>query len=213
MAKSKSIALPSPTKERVEFGKLKRIRSGEVLTGSPERETESDSTLERSFEMGASDVTDHHLNDVTSRHMKDVTARHANDAPVRHSDSVPLFEQADYEDSPHFPRDKTKFNVSPTKAQPGSGGGSINHSASLKVSGIQIIVKATIFTMKFLESYVRIAYFTHFLGRTRSHGAERGFRVSRQDLGQLRQVRASHGRQRRRKTEDEKRSKFFRKYF
>ena len=122
------------------------------MTGSPERETESDSTLERSFEMGASDVTDHHLNDVTSLHMKDVTARHANDAPVRHSDSVPLFEQADYEDSPHFPRDKTKFNVSPTKAQPGSGGGSINHSASLKVSGIQIIVNATIFTMKFLES-------------------------------------------------------------
>jgi len=134
LAKSKSIALPSPTKERVEFGKLKRIRSGEVLTGSPERETDSEPKLDRSFDLGAGDVTDHTLNEVTSRHVTDVTARQTNDVPVRHGDVVPLFDQADYEDSPHFPRDKTKFNVSPTKAQPGSGGGSINHSASLKVS-------------------------------------------------------------------------------
>jgi hypothetical protein len=41
---------------------------------------------------------------------------------------------ADYEDSPHFPRDKSKITVSPTKNQPGSGGSSsINHSANVKV--------------------------------------------------------------------------------
>ena len=122
MAKSKSIALPSPTKEKPELGKLKRIRSGEELTGSPERDTESDSTLDCSFERAAHDVPT-----AASRQ----TAPHS---ATRNHDGLTLFEKEDYEDSPHFPRDKTKFNVSPTKGQPGSGGGSINHSSSLKVS-------------------------------------------------------------------------------
>ena len=116
MAKSKSIALPSPTKERKEFGKLKRIRSGEILTGSPEREVAKESSLDRSFERP---------------HSKDVTDRHDGVASLRHSSED--VRHADYEDTPHFPRDKSKINVSPTKPQPGSGSGSINHSASQSV--------------------------------------------------------------------------------
>ena len=89
LAKSKSIALPSPTKEKVEFGKLKRIRSGEILTGSPEHETESDSTLDCSFERPHKDDTVHHR-DVTD-HRENVTAT---TPTARHSvDGIPLFEQ------------------------------------------------------------------------------------------------------------------------
>ena len=116
LAKSKSIALPSPTKVRKEFGKLKRIRSGEILTGSPERDLETELSLDRSFERG-DDVIDHHDDNDGGAN---VTLRHSGD-----------IRNADYEESPHFPRDKSKINVSPTKTQ--SGSGSINHSASVKV--------------------------------------------------------------------------------
>ena len=113
MAKSKSIALPSPTKERKEFGKLKRIRSGEILTGSPEREAGApDQSLDRSFERQYSQ--DDRLDGVAGLSQSSEDVGHA-----------------DYEDTPHFPRDKSKINVSPTKTQ--SGSGSINHSASVKV--------------------------------------------------------------------------------
>ncbi len=96
LAKSKSIALPSPTKEKVEFGKLKRIRSGEILTGSPEHETESDSTLDCSFERPHKDDTVHHR-DVANHH-RDVTDHRENvtatTPTARHSvDGIPLFEQ------------------------------------------------------------------------------------------------------------------------
>jgi hypothetical protein len=37
--------------------------------------------------------------------------------------------EADYEDSPHFPRDKTKYNISPTKIQSNSMS---NHTMLIK---------------------------------------------------------------------------------
>lgn len=105
LAKSKSIALPSPTKDRFDFGQLKRIRSGEILSGSPEREHTPKKTLNRSFD------------ESTAGSFEDTSSV---SPPVNNSSGFPPILEADYEDSPHFPRDKTKYNISPTKLQSNS---------------------------------------------------------------------------------------------
>ena len=92
LRKCSSMAGPSPIKEESEktFGNLKRIKSGETLSTMEEIETEED--------YDGKIANPYKLNDSDGK-------------KYFQPDAPPLFQG--YDESPHFPRDKSKFNVSP----------------------------------------------------------------------------------------------------
>ena len=91
--KSSSVATASPLKEEPDrpFGKLKRIKSGETL--STMEEVDNEGSMSSLFENESQAVN-----------------RSYGEKTYNHSDDV-LFHE--YDESPHFPRDTSKFNISP----------------------------------------------------------------------------------------------------
>ena len=95
LRKCSSVVAPSPIKEEPEkpFGNLKRIRSGETL-----------STMEEEEE------TEENRNNSISSKTKNAMDE-CKGTQLFQTDGDPLFHE--YDESPHFPRDRSKFNVSP----------------------------------------------------------------------------------------------------
>ena len=91
--KSSSVVTASPLKEEPDrpFGKLKRIKSGETL--STMEEVDNEGSMSSLYENESQAVNRNH-----------------GEKTYNHSDDV-LFHE--YDESPHFPRDTSKFNISP----------------------------------------------------------------------------------------------------